>query len=82
MEKRRNDLDQKLVARLKEIVGPQWVTDDPWELCAYARAWSYELHRRPEVIVKSERRSPSPSSSRVSPIVTSSPAGAKVSRKI
>jgi len=44
-------LDPKIVNRLKEIVGPQWVTDDPWELCAYARAWSYEPHRRPDVVV-------------------------------
>ena len=44
-------MDPKLKDRLIEIVGERWVTDDPWELCAYARAWSYELHRRPEVIV-------------------------------
>ena len=44
-------MDPKLISRLKEIVGDRWVTDNPWELCAYARAWSYELHRRPEVIV-------------------------------
>ncbi len=41
----------ELKNRLIEIVGERWLTDDPWELCGYARAWSYEPHRRPEIVV-------------------------------
>ncbi|MFO8011295.1 MAG: FAD-binding oxidoreductase [Dehalococcoidia bacterium] len=44
-------MDKELVRKLGNIVGQEHITDEPFELCAYARAWSYELHRRPEVVV-------------------------------